>query len=132
MKKTMRLSPWLLALNLSLGAMSMLVGTAHAQALPGSEAGQESVELGNTAGSADAAPAATDVLAAEATPTPTPVLESAETEPAKDPRELHRDLVMQMPEVVPAGTSAASRRYRKVDLSAYRTMMQGNAAPAAQ
>jgi hypothetical protein len=39
---------------------------------------------------------------------------------------------MQMPEVMPAGTSAASRRYKKMDLSTYRALMQNNAVQPAQ
>jgi len=143
MNRTMRLSPWVLALNL--GLVSMTAGAAYAQtpapvaapaaevapaqAVPGAEAPEAAVVLGNTSGAEEAAPVATEAVAAEATPTAekTPEPKVAEAEPVKDPREVYRDRLLQTPEVMPASTSAASRRYRKVDLSAYRAMMQNNA-----
>jgi hypothetical protein len=129
MKNTMRLSPWLLALNLAVGLLLVPAHAAHAQAVVGDEAGNGSVELGNTLGTDEPAP-----LKVEPGTAPAPQsteLATAEAEPAKDPRELHRDLLLQTPEEMPVATSAASRRYRQVDLSALRARLQGSAiAPA--
>jgi hypothetical protein len=129
MKKTKRLSPWLTTLSLALGLVSVAVGTAHAQPAPATQAAEASVVLGNTAESGDAAPVAAEAVAVDATPSAekAPETKAAEAEPAKDPREVYRDRLLQVPEMVPASTSAASRRYRKMDLSAYRALMQSSA-----
>jgi hypothetical protein len=95
---------------------------AHAQAIGNTE----SVELGNTLGTDEPAPLKPEPAAAQATVAP--VLATAEGEPAKDARELHRDRLLQAPEEMPVATSAASRRYRKMDLSAYRELMQSSAS----
>jgi hypothetical protein len=81
--------------------------------------------LGNTLGTDE--PALVKPEAATTPAKPAPVLATAEGEPAKDPRELHRDQLLQAPDEMPVATSAASRRYRKVDLSAYRALMQNSA-----
>jgi hypothetical protein len=125
MKNREKLSSLLLALGLSLGALSIPLGTAYAQAIVSTETAEGSVELSNTSGTGDQAPAAAEKKE-------TPATETAEAPPPKDPREAYRDYVLQVPEVMPASTSAASRRYKKVDLSAYRALMQNNAAQPAQ
>jgi hypothetical protein len=129
MKRMNKLTPLLLAWGLALSVLWVSAGPANAQAIVSSEASDGTVELSNTAGSGEQAPLAPESGAAVATEIPAA---PAEAEPAKDPRELYRDLVMQVPEVVPAGTSAASRRYKKVDLATYRALMQGKAAQPAQ
>jgi hypothetical protein len=133
MKNREKLAPLVLALGLTLSAMAVLVGTAHAQAIVSSESGTGSVELSNTTGTGDPEPVASEPGKGEATANPAAdAAVAAEAEPPKDTRELHRDRVMQMPEVMPAGTSAASRRYKKMDLSTYRALMQNNAVQPAQ
>jgi hypothetical protein len=130
MKNKAKLSPLLLAMGLVLGVTSITVGTAHAQAIVSSEAIDGSVELSNISGAGDPVP-----VAPEPDTTSTAVgaaVESPQAEPVKDPRESHRDLVMQVPEELPAGTSAASRRYRKVDRAKYNELMQGSAAQPAR
>jgi hypothetical protein len=129
MKRMNKLMPLLLAWGLALSVLWVSAGPANAQAIVSSEASDGTVELSNTAGSGEQAPLAPQPGAAVATEIPAA---PAEAEPAKDPRELYRDLVMQLPEVVPAGTSAASRRYKKVDLATYRALMQGKAVQPAQ
>jgi hypothetical protein len=129
MKRMNKLTPLLLAWGLALSVLWVSAGPANAQAIVSSEASDGTVELSNTAGSGEQAPLAPESGAAVATEIPAA---PAEAEPAKDPRELYRDLVMQVPEVVPAGTSAASRRYKKVDLATYRALMQGKAVQPAQ
>lgn len=130
MKNRVKLSSLLLALGVSFGALSIPLGTAHAQAIVSTETAEGSVELSNTSGTGDQAPVAPETAAAEEKETP--ATETAEAPPPKDPREAYRDHVLQAPEVMPASTSAASRRYKKVDLSTYRAMMQNNAAQPAQ
>lgn len=124
MKKTLRIAPCLLALELAVGVLLMPVQTVHAQDAGSHESASGSVELGNTAGPDEPTlkpePGAAPVSQA-------PELATADGEPAKDPREAHRDLLLQAPEEMPVATSAASRRYRKVDLSAYRALMQSSA-----
>jgi hypothetical protein len=120
----------LVALGLVWGMTMVTTGPASAQATPAIEGSEKSIELGNT--SAADGPEAVATVPGAADASASAKAEPAEAEPAKDPRELHRDLVLQMPDVMPAGTSAASRRYKKVDLSAYRALMQNSAAQPAQ
>jgi hypothetical protein len=124
MKNRTKLTPLMLAVGLALSVMSISIGAAHAQAIVSTEAGNGSVVLSNTSDTADQAPAALDPAAGVAGADTTAA--TAEAEPPKDPREQYRDLVLQVPEELPAGTTAVSRRYRKVDLATYRAMMQNN------
>lgn len=131
MKSSNTLAPWWVALGLVLACLVIPAGTARAQAIVSTEAADGSVELSNTSAvDSNQEPVAEGPAAAQAADSAK--TESGEAEPAKDPRELHRDLVMQVPDVMPAGTSAASRRYKKVDLATYRAQMHRNAAQPAQ
>ena len=132
MKNREKLSSLLLALGLSLGALSIPFGTAHAQGIVSTESAEGSVELSNTSGTGDQAPVAPETAAVNAKADPATDTTTTAEAPPKDPREAYRDLVLQTPEVLPAGATAASRRYKKVDLSTYRALMQNNAAPPAQ
>jgi hypothetical protein len=131
MKSSKKLMPVAAALGLACCLLVLGTSAASAQAIVSTEAADGSVELSNT----NAADNSVEPLVPAAGTAQAPAsakAESAEAEPAKDPRELHRDLVLQVPDVLPAGTSAASRRYKKVDMATYRTLMQNNAAQSAQ
>jgi hypothetical protein len=87
----------------------------------GNEAGNGSVELGNTLGAKESVPLKPKTTTAEIGLVPTPA--RADGEPAKDACEQHGDLQLKAPRDMPAATSAW-RRYRKIDLSAYRVLEQ--------
>lgn len=130
MKNRAILSPLLIAFGLALSVMSITVGTAHAQAIGGSEAADGSIELGNTSGTGDQPAAAPENGAAAADADAN--ADANVKPPPKDPREAYRDLVLQQSAEESGPTSAVSRRYKKVDKSAYNEMMQNNAAQPAQ
>jgi hypothetical protein len=129
MKKMQILSPLLLALGLT-GSMSALAaGAANAPVVVSEDAAGGSIELSNISGTENQEPVAPEPKAQSITTDVVPA-EQNSAEAPKDPRELHRDKVMLMPEEIPAGTTAASRRYKKVDLATYRANMQNAASQA--
>ncbi len=129
MKRMNKLTPLLPAWGLALSVLWVSAGPANAQAIVSSEAADGSVELSNTTGTGDQAPVVQEPAAAVAMASPAA---PTEAEPAKDLREQYRNLVLQVPQELPAGTSAVSRRYKKVDLASYRALMQGTAQKPAQ
>jgi hypothetical protein len=108
---------------------------AQAQSAPEGALAEGGIELSN----ADLAPAAAatepDVPAsANAQGAMAPAEAStanAAAEAPKDPREAYRDAVIKNPEGPLTATTAASRRYKRVDLATYRASMLGTAAPTA-
>jgi hypothetical protein len=130
MKKIQILSPLVIALGLIGYLPAWAAGAANAPVIVSNEGANGSVELSNISGTENQGPLAAETKA-DAAPTSEAVpAEVANAEAPKDPREMHRDKVMQMPEDMPVGTSAASRRYKKVDLATYRATMLGASAPA--
>ncbi|MEI8171415.1 MAG: hypothetical protein WCG50_17220 [Rhodoferax sp.] len=108
----------------------LATGTARAQAIVSQEASDGSIELSNISSADSQEPVKAEPIAGEAATLSTQEPANAEAA-AKDPRELHRDLVMLQPEAVSAGTTAASRRYKKVNLASYRENMMGATLEAA-
>jgi hypothetical protein len=129
MKNFQILSPLLVAVGLSWGLSAWAAGAANAPVIVSNEGAGGSIELSNISGTDNQEPVAADPKAEAIAPDAAPV-EPTTAEAPKDPRELHRDKVMQMPEEMPAGTSAASRRYKRVDLATFRASMQNAAAQA--
>jgi hypothetical protein len=127
MQNRENLTHLLLTLGLALGVASIPVGAAYAQAV---EAGNGSVELGNTSDSADQTPAAAEASAVTGTDAQ---VDSAEVKPPpKDPREAYRDQVMKQASEETGATSAVSRRYKKVDKATYNELLQSGAFQPAQ
>jgi hypothetical protein len=133
--KVQLLKPWWVVRGLTLGLIFVAVGSANAQAIVSSEAADGSVELSNLS-APDSQPPATVDAAVEAAATAQPAADSTTAEAPKDPREQYRDMVMKVPEGQPmSATSAVSRRYKKMDKSAYQANVldsAGQTAPAPQ
>ncbi len=119
-----KLKPILLALGLTFGATTMVVGPAHAQAVVGNEATEASIELGNTSEADQTADAPADPTAENADP--------AAAKAAKDPREAYRDQILKESAETPGSNAALSRRYKKVDKGAYNEMLKNAEAQPPQ
>lgn len=119
----------LVAWGLTLGLALMPAGSANAQAIVSTEAADGSVELSNLSVPDTQPPVAADAPAeADAA---APAAESANAEAPKDPREQYRDKVMKEPESQPAfATTAASRRYKRMDKAAYQANVLDAASQA--
>lgn len=130
-----------IALGLSCSLPVLAAGAPSAPSAPvliTNDSASGSIELSNVSAPDAQEPVAAEPVtdtAAAASANPAAPAETTAAAPTaeapKDPREMHRDKVMQMPEEMPAGTSAASRRYKKVDLATYRATMQGASSQTA-
>jgi hypothetical protein len=132
MKKLKLASRLALALSLAWNLGAWAAGATNAPVVVTNDGASGSIELSNISTTDSPEPVAADTKAEPAPSSEAVPAEVANAEATKDPRELHRDKVMQVPEDMPAGTSAASRRYKKVDLATYRAAMQGATLQASQ
>lgn len=123
MQNRVKATPLLLALGLALGVMATPISTAYAQTVVGNEAGEASIELGNTSDSTDQPAVASEADA----PVENAASDPAEVIPPKDPREVYRDQVLKESAETQGATSAVSRRYKKVDKATYNQMLQSGA-----
>jgi len=106
---------------------------AQADVAPTEDLGSGSIELGNT-GATDHPMSVEGESANVGQPDAAKVSTDAPADPPpKDPREQYRDLVIQASSDTMAGTTAASRRYKKVDMATLRAQAIGaeeRSAPA--
>ena len=119
--------PLLLLIGLAFGGVAIAADVTPTGGVYATDGANGSVELSNISSGDSQEPvvAAPDPAAAAQAEA-----QAAAAEPPKDPRQQHRDTLLQGEQGAPGATSNASRRYKMMDKATYQGTVLGNTPQA--